>query len=472
MELEEELQTEPVQEHYAAHQLKEAVKTIQLYAKEMPELRIKVDQYLDKNREKAKGYRDDLLYRKYRLLDVLETCRLSLMEAEQPELARFAYKIAASLEQFQVMTPDYSKFTGVLQAFVSKVNEGKTSAAVIGRLMASVRMGYYPTDLAHIRQIARGIAYPECRVNLFDPCCGCGQALYTLGQGHSCETYGVEIDTSRAEEAQSLLSRVGYGNYFQSRISHECFHLMLLNPPYLSVYTENGGKARHEKRFLAESFDRLVKGGVLVYIIPYSRLTADIARILCDNFTDLSVYRFSGAEFRSYHQIAVIGIRQKRTDGEHLVPELIKSTLYPDKLPELSELPEGRYPLPDRELEIAVFKGAQFNIKELQAELSRSKPFEAYCRSKDAQTRERHPLLPFKVDQIGLIGAAGEINGYVGEGEPHVLKGMVYKSTYHNTEITATDEYGRPLRTEDTYTVTNKLAFNVLTQSGYKELSA
>ncbi len=466
------IETAPQQEHFAMNRLKEAVKEISAGAKELPELRARLAQQADKNRQKAKSLHDELMTRKEKLLSALETCRLSLLEAGMAGPASYSRKLWLSVEKFPIMTPDYGKFAAVLRQFATSLSEGKVNASIIGRLMANVRLGYYPTDPAHIAQIKRGLSFPENRVNLFDPCCGCGHALRALGEGENCTTYGTELDRGRAEQAQDLLDRVGFGSYFHSRISHECFHLMLLNPPYLSLCGENGGKVRHEKRFLAESYDRLMPGGVLIYIIPYYRLTEDIARILCDNFSDLSVYRFSGAEYQRFHQIAVFGIRQKRINGAELVHTLTEKTLCPEDLPELSELPKGRYCLPAKPQEVPNFKGAQFNVRELQREMERAKPLIAYRQTQADGKRLRRPLLPFKADQIGLIGAAGEINGYVGEIAPHVLKGMVVKSAYHESEITETDRNGRPMKRQDTYTVTNKLIFTVLTQSGYRELSA
>ncbi len=83
--------------------------------------------------------------------------------------------------------------------------------------------------------------------------------------------------------------------------------MLFLNPPYLSVLNESGGRARHEKRFLVESLPHLMVGGLLIYIIPYYRLTPDICRILCDNFSDVSVWRFTDAEFKRFKQVAILG---------------------------------------------------------------------------------------------------------------------------------------------------------------------
>ena len=73
-------------------------------------------------------------------------------------------------------------------------------------------------------------------------------------------TYGAELDDSRAEAAQEQLDHVAMGSYYYARISRSAFHLLFLNPPYLQLY----GGARSEKRFLGESYDHLMMGGMLV----------------------------------------------------------------------------------------------------------------------------------------------------------------------------------------------------------------
>ena len=83
----------------------------------------------------------------------------------------------------------------------------KANAAVIGRLMNNVKMGYYPTDPDNISLILRGIRFPEgVTTNLLDPCCGCGKALRQLAQGNNCYAYGMELDESRAASCVSSTS--------------------------------------------------------------------------------------------------------------------------------------------------------------------------------------------------------------------------------------------------------------------------
>lgn len=171
-----------------------------------------------------------------------------------------------------------------------------------------------------------------------------------MAQGNNCYAYGVELDESRAEEAQTRLHRVGFGSFFHSRISHEAFHLLFLNPPYLSVINENGGRSRHEKRFLIESIPTLMYGGLLIYVIPYYRLTSDICRILVDNFGKLSVWRFADAEFKKFKQVAVMGIRKKQRHGIAGYAMAGAVSLRPASVPLLSQLPESRYALPAQPL--------------------------------------------------------------------------------------------------------------------------
>lgn len=268
---------------------------------------------------------------------------------ELPDLAAAALSLEKAVAKFRLSTPDYSRFCDTLEAFVKGMpdaNDKTTSTAIIGRMMNNVKMGFYPTDPEHVKLITKGIEFPDgVTTNLLDPCCGDGVALRLMATGNNCYAYGVELDERRAEEAQTRLHRVAIGSYFSARISHEAFHVLFLNLLYLSVIEEGGHTGRDEKRFLVNSLCHLMIGGLLVYIIPYYRLTSDIARILCDNFERLSVYKFCGKEFQRFRQVAVLGIRKPRGDGSQEVSGLLRQVQDADKIPELTELPEKSYPL-------------------------------------------------------------------------------------------------------------------------------
>jgi hypothetical protein len=396
---------------------------------------------------------------------------------ELSDLARYCVKLTQSIKGFRLMTPDYTKLCSAVKGYLAKLPLGDTpeakttNAHIIGRMMNSVKMGYYPTDLENLRHLSRGIAFPEnVTVNLLDPCCGCGTALQALAQGQSCNTYGIELDSYRAEEAIDKLTRVGFGSYFRSRVSHEAFHLMLLNPPYLSVMTEGGNHTRSEKRFLVDSLYHLAFGGLLIYIIPHYRLTADIGRILCDNFDDLTVWKFVGDEFQRFKQVAILGIRRKRRDGSALVGELTAQALEPDMLPELSELSEGRYSLPATAIPVNTFKGAEFNVQELAEQLNCSTSFSRLFEKNKLDSEGKRPLLPLNLGQVGLIGGSGLINGLVECDTPHIIKGRIVKESTLNTEENL-NKQGELTSTTLTETRSNKMIFNLLTPQGFLSLS-
>lgn len=283
-------------------------------------------------------------------------------------------------------------------------------------------------------------------------------------------TYGVELDKHRAKEALTRLNRVSFGSYFRARISNEAFHLMLLNPPYLSVMTENGNNSRSEKRFLIDSISHLLYGGLMIYIIPYYRLTPDICRVLCDNFEDLTVWKFMGDEFKKFKQIAIVGKRIKRRDGSALVAELAEFAVNPDKISALSELPKNRYVLPKIEKKVDLFKGAEFNVAELAEQLSKSNSFSRLFEKSKLDSDVKRPLLPLNIGQVGLIGGSGLINGLVECDTPHIIKGRIVKE---NT-ITKEDNMNNKGETigETIYeTRSNKMIFNLLTPQGFLSLS-
>ena len=338
--------------------------------------------------------------------------------------------------------------------------------------MNHVRMGYYPTDPENIAHILRGIAFPEgVTTNLLDPCCGCGKALRQLADGNNCYTYGMELDEHRAEEAQTRLHRVGFGSFFHSQISREAFHVLFLNPPYLSVMTAGGSRVRSEKQFLVQSIRTLILGGLLIYIVPYYRLTPDICKILAENFSDLSVWKFTSGEFARFHQAVVLGLRKKPAEDDETADRLGAQTLVSEKILCVTELEENRYALPAVTKNVEVFRGERFNEKELERQLTRSGSFTRLLHAKSAlDSTEKHPLLPLSIGQIGLIGGSGMINGLIECDTPHIIKGRIVKVKNVEREEQF-DQRGNHTGAEVHEVVSNKMIFNVLTPNGFLALS-
>lgn len=460
------------QKPYALDQLTQLQAQIMQSAQGMVVQRARIEKYRQSDLAAARDTYTELESIRAHLVERLTASQLFLLEMEEYPLASAADQLRHGLAGFQLMSTGYKPVYEALAKFAASFPTGqKTNAAIIGRLMNNIKPGYYPTDPDHISLILRGIRFPEgVTTNLFDPCCGCGKALRQLAQGNNCYAYGVELDESRAEEAQTRLHRVGFGSFFHSRISHEAFHLLFLNPPYLSVINENGGRSRHEKRFLIESISTLMYGGLLIYVIPYYRLTSDICRILVDNFDELTVWRFTDSEFKKFKQAAVLGIRKKRDTELPDTLRLEQLACSPAEIPPLTQLPESRYALPAQPITVNTFKGERFNQRELEQQLRRSDSFAQMMVRSELDSGVKHPLLPLSISQIGLIGGSGMINGLIECDTPHIIKGRIIKVV--RTESEEKFNYrGDHMGSEITETISNKMIFNVLTPNGFKALT-
>ena len=458
-----ELQT---QKPYALDQLTQLQTQIMQSAQGMVVQRARIEKYRQSDLAAARDTYTELERIRAHLVERLTASQLFLLEMEEYPLASAAEQLRRGLAGFQLMSTGYKPVYEALAKFTASFPTGqKTSAAIVGRLMNNIKLGYYPTDPGTISLLLRGIHFPEgVTTNLFDPCCGCGKALRQLAQGNNCYAYG------RAEDAQTRLHRVGFGSFFHSRISHEAFHLLFLNPPYLSVINEGGGRSRHEKRFLIESTPTLMYGGLLIYVIPYYRLTSDICRILVDNFDELTVWRFTDSEFKKFKQVAVLGIRKKRDTELSDTLWLEQLACSPAEIPPLTQLPEGRYALPAQPMTVNTFKGERFNQRELEQQLRRSDSFAQMMARSELDSGVKHPLLPLSISQIGLIGGSGMINGLIECDTPHIIKGRIIKVVRMESEEKF-NYRGDHMGSEITETISNKMIFNVLTPNGFKALT-
>lgn len=462
----------PMQQCYAQEQLSSLQTKILRLAQALVVQRARVEKARQQDQAAARDAYAELQKVRQSLSESIGAAQFLLLELEEPRLALTAGQLQAGLLRFDLMSTAYKPVFDTFCRFADGFPVGgKANAAVIGRLMNHVKMGYYPTDSDNIAAMLRGIQFPQgVTTNLLDPCCGCGQALRQLAQGNNCFTYGVELDEHRAQQAQSRLHRVGFGSFFHSRISHEAFHLLFLNPPYLSVLNAGGGRSRHEKRFLIESMCHLVYGGLLLYVVPYYRLTPDICRILSDNFSDLTVWRFSDGEFQRFKQVVVMGLRKHRETDADAGQQLEQQAVSPEAIPPLSALPGHRYAVPATACSVATFKGEKFNEKELEQQLRRSDSFAQMMARSALDSGVKRPLLPLSIGQIGLIGGSGLINGLIDCDHPHIIKGRVVKVVRTEREERH-NAAGTHTGSEVKETITNKMIFNVLTPNGFRSLT-
>ena len=205
--------------------------------------------------------------------------------------------------------------------------------------------------------------------------------------------------------------------------------------------------------------------------MPYYRLSPDICNILAENFSDLSVWKFTDREFARFHQAVVLGLRKKPMEDDETVDRLGAQTLKPEMIPCVTELEENRYVLPSVAKTVEIFRGERFNEKELERQLTHSGSFKQLLHTKSAlDSAEKHPLLPLSIGQIGLIGGSGMINGLIECDTPHIIKGRIVK--VKNTEREEQfDRRGNHCGAEVHEIVSNKMIFNILMPNGFLALS-
>ena len=85
---------------YAIDRLEQAKRTILLAKEEMPAARKKIEKQLQKDPNGAKDWYQTLQSQQARLLGALDSCRLSLVEMELPDLAAAALSLEKAVANF------------------------------------------------------------------------------------------------------------------------------------------------------------------------------------------------------------------------------------------------------------------------------------------------------------------------------------------------------------------------------------
>lgn len=298
------------------------------------------------------------------------------------------------------------------------------------RLAGRMKMGYYPTPSRVVEQVKRFLLFPSAPFTALDPCCGEGLALAQLVSGTQAITYGVELDQHRASEAESRIQNILKCGIEETRITHQSCSLLFLNPPYDEAIREEDAETkteRQEKTFLRMTIPYLVSGGVLVYIIPQNRLNRGIARLLASRFENIQVFRFPDPEYDDFKQVVVFGVRK----AENCLDEKLALKLQNIQNSKLKPLPDtatAQYPIPASP-PLKLFRSTVIDPEELEKQMAQSplwRKLHAMTTRNDLQVPR--PPLPLHSGHLGLLLAAGKLDGVIGEGmDRHVVKGKVTK---------------------------------------------
>ena len=315
------------------------------------------------------------------------------------------------------------------------------------------KMGYYPTD-EPVLDILKTYIHPseEGRGRLLDPCTGEGIAASALGQALNCETWGAELSPVRAELAAKVMDKVYPTAWQMCQLTDEAITLLFLNPPY--EYDQHDSHKRMELEFIKSTTNKLIRGGLLVYIIPQHILALqEIARMLVGHYEALSVYRFPDGLFEKFKQIIVLAYRRKayKTPTEKEMSnflELAKSEIEP--IPALEEPTYQLFPAPERNPsgKPILFKRMDWEPEEIaEASVSQgartTKEWLDLINPKRGLAELTRPVMPLKKGHIAMLmasGMMGTVHLKDEVGKPILVKGRVVKVVEKTEEEDAHDK--------------------------------
>ena len=296
------------------------------------------------------------------------------------------------------------------------------------------KLGFFPLPAAEANRLRNWLSFPAT-CSALDPCVGDGVAFARLLQDVAGNRYGVEVDANRAEQARALGVETLQANTMDVRCPPEAVSLLYLNPPYDWEAGESNNQ-RLELVFLEHTYRWLKPGGVLLFVIPQTRL-AKCARLLSEQFCDLRVFRLTEPACVQFKQIVVIATRHKRharlsdsalLDGVRYLEMLsAKADLEP-----LGDVAEVRYEVPPSETVVLTNMGIPLDeVEDLLLESSAYRQAGRVLLPKLGDVKGR-PLTPLHGGHVGLLCTAGMLNGIFGEGQDrHIAHWRSVKFTDH-----------------------------------------
>jgi len=313
------------------------------------------------------------------------------------------------------------------------------------RLAAQAKMGYYPTPESVTPVIAQYIQRQrEGLIRVLDPCAGEGTAIRIVGHSLQAQTYGIEIDLERGKTAKEILFKCLVTDYQDTKISHHSFSLLYLNPPYDWAVREHEVEKsqRYERTFLRDCIKYLCPKGILVYLIPQTRLDSQIARMLAYRLEKISVFRFPEPEYKIFKQLVIFGVLKKTPDKNDSTAQYLKNCgQLKAVVPYIPKDPPNIYDVPVSPVKPNfIFRSKEIDPEELAIEI---KLHGLFSQLKEMITplkmnEKIRPIMPLRHGHLAQILACGLMNGVVWDKDkrnPLLVKGVTKKEVDHTVSV-------------------------------------
>ena len=331
----------------------------------------------------------------------------------------------------------------------------------MARLRAKESMLYFPTPPRVVFLISSNLI-PSSGGTIFDPCCGTGEALVTLGSHLNLTTYGNELDPKRFTEAEAQVGHClnGAREFLQIEGQFSC---LFNNPPY-DIELEG---QRMEYSQLQQDMELLMPGGLGIWILPESAFDYNLCTLLINSLSDLAIRRFPEPEFEQFKQVVILGYRRTMppsyTYGEALELEKnIKSAMPP--------LVEGEfsYQPPEQSSIISSFDLKFPDTGQVLAEIETdgiqtSEAWQHLLGYSGSGIEDFQPVLGLTSGHAAMAIAAGIVDGteIEIEGDPYIIKGSSHKAITVSKQAEAVGEGTQTTIREREILVQTISAFNL-----------
>lgn len=319
----------------------------------------------------------------------------------------------------------------------------------------------------YVRSLANGLDTQGRKFNVFDTSCGKGELLEIFKEKPMSQTYGLELENYKAEDAKKHATKIIKGVVRGSRIKNEAFDVLIANCPIKYNLIDNmlnGSVMKEERQFLQSTLKYLNFGGVAIIGIPHYRMHKDICSSLSRQLEDAVVVRGFGGMNDKLKMVYICGRKSANKNMDEDFYNKLRSCYDYNKIDSIFDIQMPKYKLIGSYVNVDLFKGSLLDMDELFEIVEISGAMDAFFDKQKVDKiseNTKQPLLPFNVGQIGLVLTSGCLDGIVDEGDGycHLVKGRVSKKSDTQREISSGV-------VQETEVVSNRVEINVILPNG------
>ena len=328
--------------------------------------------------------------------------------------------------------------------------------------------GAFYTDVPHCKILSKVFKWPDDEVCVLEPSIGDGSAVKAITDRETNENvkiFGVELKEPVANEVKKdpLIEDCLNADFTNGVvIKNNAFSFCFGNPPYMDDDdTEDGRRGRLERTFLEKVTGAyLKKGGILVWVIPYSRFSDESTlRYLIGHYEFLHVWKFQEYEYKKWHQIVFIGRKmdtrialadevakvREKYQSEDVVP-VLPMTFEGTELFESIEVPSTK------SADVTLFAPKEFNPLAALNFFAENPDLDDYHRLVGKRTTQKEyastelgaPPIPLKKDSLYLMATSGVGQGLAGTlgKDMHLQRGVaeVVEESEFNSDPNKNDD--------------------------------